>query len=265
MKEPSWADFKKFVREYEPYSFEFFEDRGFHHIQKSVRRFYRMLCVLNDCLKPETRLCDLGSFPGTFIRILLHYDKDLKLQLTSTGLLVTPEFRETMRKLGVEVLKVNLDPAHDGLPVGTGKPEYNLSDRKGYFDIVVASELIEHMVNPLHLVTVARDILKPGGHLLLTTPNLAWIKNRISLLRGGSPNEPLSEGLFSAEESGRWRPHYRVYTMGETRQLLEREGLMMVHGEFLQEPPPAPSPLKKLLYSAPSFRRTFLILAQKKD
>jgi SAM-dependent methyltransferase len=117
-----------------------------------------------------------------------------------------------MNKLGIEVLKVNLDPAHDGLFPGTDNPEYNLFERREYFDIVIASEVFEHMVNPSHLIKVGYDILKPGGYLLVTTPNLAWIRNRFFLLSGRSPNFPIKEGVLRGC-TDRWRPHFRVYIL----------------------------------------------------
>lgn len=39
------------------------------------------------------------------------------------------------------------------------------------FDCVIATELIEHLENPRHLVRQCRELLKPGGLLLVSTPN----------------------------------------------------------------------------------------------
>jgi len=64
-----------------------------------------------------------------------------------------------MSKLGIEVLKVNIDPANDGLLPGTENSEYPLFKRREYFDVVMASEVFEHMMNPSHLIKAAHDIL----------------------------------------------------------------------------------------------------------
>ena len=45
------------------------------------------------------------------------------------------------------------------------------------FDVVVAFEVIEHLMTPRELVLGACDVLKPGGHLALTTPYHGLIKN----------------------------------------------------------------------------------------
>ena len=42
---------------------------------------------------------------------------------------------------------------------------------RGPFDVVIAGEIIEHLPFPLALLTAAREVLKPGGELIVTTPN----------------------------------------------------------------------------------------------
>lgn len=43
--------------------------------------------------------------------------------------------------------------------------------RDGLYDVIVALELIEHLADPAAFVRQAQGLLKPGGHLILTTPN----------------------------------------------------------------------------------------------
>jgi 2-polyprenyl-6-hydroxyphenyl methylase/3-demethylubiquinone-9 3-methyltransferase len=42
------------------------------------------------------------------------------------------------------------------------------------FDSVISSECIEHTPDPVAAVAEMLRVLKPGGHLFLTTPNLVW-------------------------------------------------------------------------------------------
>lgn len=54
-------------------------------------------------------------------------------------------------------------------------------------DIVHAAEVIEHLVNPDLLLTEAARVLRPGGHVVITTPNLhAWF-NRLIFPLGIQP------------------------------------------------------------------------------
>ena len=48
------------------------------------------------------------------------------------------------------------------------------------YDIVVATELIEHVADPKALVARAASLLKPGGSLLLTTPNKDLYSDRMA-------------------------------------------------------------------------------------
>lgn len=59
--------------------------------------------------------------------------------------------------------------------------------QNNFFDHIYCGEVLEHLINPDHFMTEAFRILKPGGTLVMTTPNLfAWY-NRIFMLFGISP------------------------------------------------------------------------------
>ena len=51
------------------------------------------------------------------------------------------------------------------------------------FDVVFCSEVIEHMTSPAELVAEMKRVLKPGGELVLSTPNSAfWLYRVLGLL-----------------------------------------------------------------------------------
>lgn len=53
------------------------------------------------------------------------------------------------------------------------------------FDAIVALELIEHLENPRHFFRQCRQLLGAGGHLLVSTPNLANPVSQAMFLREG--------------------------------------------------------------------------------
>lgn len=104
--------------------------------------------------------------------------------------------------------------------------------REASFDAVTLAEVVEHLppnVLPRFLKDVAR-IVRPGGSLLVTTPNLAAWVNRELLLRGDSPGQqsPLLDidGAFG---------HLRLYTMQELVELLEAAGWRVSRTRYIDQ------------------------------
>lgn len=58
--------------------------------------------------------------------------------------------------------------------------------RSNIFDIVTCIEGIEHIENPHFLVREFNRVLKKGGQLIITTPNIVNIKSRIRFLFSGT-------------------------------------------------------------------------------
>ena len=66
-----------------------------------------------------------------------------------------------------------------------GKP---LQVKSATADLVIALEVIEHLYDTDFFLGEIRRILKPGGLLILSTPNLASLTNRLKLLFGSYPH-----------------------------------------------------------------------------
>lgn len=82
---------------------------------------------------------------------------------------------------------------------------------------VVAGELVEHLYDPVRLVEECHRVLRPGGVLVLTTPNLANLQDRVRFLWGISPRhvDPLHPYL---------RLHIRPFTESALRRVLHDTG-----------------------------------------
>lgn len=110
------------------------------------------------------------------------------------------------------------------------------------FDTVLCGELIEHLASdPMHMMSEINRILKSGGHLVLTTPNLGSLRAISAILQGYHPSffpayiRPRKEG---EEPEAR---HNREYVPLEIHHLLTDSGFEVVRletGEFLDEPHP---------------------------
>jgi 2-polyprenyl-3-methyl-5-hydroxy-6-metoxy-1,4-benzoquinol methylase len=87
-----------------------------------------------------------------------------------------------------EVFAADLfDPPSDMRVSGWVKQDLNesISGYDNYFDVVVASEVIEHLENPRFTARELYRLCKPGGSVILTTPNNESIRSLMALaIRG---------------------------------------------------------------------------------
>lgn len=111
-----------------------------------------------------------------------------------------------------------------------------------HFATVLCCELLEHLPSdPMFLMAEINRILRPGGHVVMTTPNVASIRALRAILEGYHPGffpayiKPAEPG---AEVEAR---HAREYTPREMHYLLQDSGFEVVRletGEFLDKPRP---------------------------
>lgn len=86
------------------------------------------------------------------------------------------------------------------------------------FDVVIFAEIIEHMLNdPCAVLREIHRVLKPGGKIILTTPNVARLENVSRLIAGENIYDPYSG-------YGPYGRHNREYNRHELIQLLQFEG-----------------------------------------
>jgi glycosyltransferase involved in cell wall biosynthesis/SAM-dependent methyltransferase len=110
------------------------------------------------------------------------------------------------------------------------------------FDTVLCCELLEHLPgDPMHMMSEINRILKPGGHLLITTPNIASLRALGAILQGYHPSFfPAYIRPRRAGEDAEAR-HNREYVPNELALLFHDAGFEIIKletGEFLDAPHP---------------------------
>lgn len=105
---------------------------------------------------------------------------------------------------------------------------------QGSFDLVLMTEIIEHLtVNPRVYLSEVKRVLKPGGYLLITTPNAVHLKNRMKVLFGKSASFPIEQLFDTAphDDSVYYR-HNREFTMDELKKIVKVSGLTIKKAEY---------------------------------
>jgi len=128
-----------------------------------------------------TRVLDLGCRDGTLTQ---HY---------ATGNAVT----------GVDIDQQALSMARERLGISTVWLDLNRSQLPfdaGSFDVVVAAETLEHLVDPAFIVAEALRVLKQGGIFIGSVPNSFHWRARLAFLAGRSAEDPTHLHLLSRSE-----------------------------------------------------------------
>jgi 2-polyprenyl-3-methyl-5-hydroxy-6-metoxy-1,4-benzoquinol methylase len=126
---------------------------------------------------------------------------------------------ELMRREGVRIVSTSRESELDQIRA------------LGRFDVVVAAAVIEHVPHtPRDLLETLFGAIRPGGLLLLDTPNVARYWNRRALERGETIFQPVEDQFLSQHP---WEGHHREYTARELKWMLEHIGCEDVEVDFL--------------------------------
>ncbi|MBF0137837.1 MAG: methyltransferase domain-containing protein [Magnetococcus sp. DMHC-1] len=138
--------------------------------------------------------------------------------------------------------------------------DFHLDQRQ--FDFLSALEVLEHIVDTDRFLENCHRYLKPGGYLILTTPNINSLRNRITTPLGIYPN---------ALEYRIVNYHVRLYNKANLMTHLTEKGfhIIAVRGiSFLPQRLLFSTPLRKmsewLADRLPQFCNNILVIAQKK-
>ena len=151
--------------------------------------------VVGSVAAPRAVVADLGCGSGVILSEIL----SAKREWTGQGLDVSPQSIAYARRLA----------AHKGV-AGRASFHTGCVTRLPYADeslnLVVASEVIEHMPEPLAVVREIARVLKPGGRLILTVPIESRTPAHAHTLRGHEDLRSLlsGAGLLVSRLERRW-------------------------------------------------------------
>ena len=91
-------------------------------------------------------------------------------------------------------------------------------------DIIVAGEFIEHMSNPVKFIRDCHRVLKKGGRIILSTPNVASLKNRFRLFIGRMPEHCATANIYGEDS---FQTHVKDFNLNFLKKILEDNGFIV--------------------------------------
>ena len=179
------------------------------YLKVHMSRFAETVGLLQPIMRPGMRIVDLGSY-GSLVPAL-------RDTLGATDITLTEPFQERKPASEDSFLQNARHGARYPFHVDRFDIEGPFPYADGHFDIVIFTEVLEHLSrDPLQTMSEINRITKPGGYLLLSTPNCASVRSVIRILRGGNPNiYPVYQRRPSTDR------HNREYVPWEVRELLK--------------------------------------------
>jgi len=139
------------------------------------------------------------------------------------------------------------------------------------FDAVIICEVVEHLnFNPLPVLLEISRVVRTGGYVYLAMPNFSSLTNRVRVLRGRSPHNPIPDYMAQLDRRRNMEVglHWREYTARESCEMLEIVGFRPVH--VRHEVPSihfsgnaVKALIKRMLYAIETLRPMQVVIAQK--
>ena len=172
---------------------------GRYGFLSSIRYKTALEYIVDQCIESK-KVCEIG--PGGVITYIAKYSK------AEVAAIVSPKedhWNDLFQDYGIDLFKWDLN-----------KPLEN-NNLQGSFDCIIFLETLEHLNRwPEQVLDDIYRLLKPGGVLLLSTPNLVRLSNRIRMMLGIPPNNP-----FKYTDAGEY--HVREYCLSELIEFMPVE------------------------------------------
>jgi methionine biosynthesis protein MetW len=127
-------------------------------------------------------------------------------------------FTEVNMVYGLDISEANIDKALSrGIKAILHDIEEPFPFEDDFFDIVVCSEVLEHLFFPEKVLQECYRVLKAEGYFIVTVPNLYCFRNRYSILTGRARGNTFIEYPLNQQ-------HIRFFSIDGMKRLLHNDG-----------------------------------------
>lgn len=182
-----------------------------------MRRQFILNLAKGQAKRGNTNILDLGCGEETYIEDLVKIENNNLYGIDISDYVIDIHTRNYQGHSNVKFIAC---------------PAEQLPFEKGYFDLVICDELIEHVPHTNVLLDEIERILKKDGVLILSTPN----RNRISAvckklvprrwLNRLSSNPMNSINPLLESDHGRVHYHEHEFTLAELKRVLKQRGFI---------------------------------------
>jgi 2-polyprenyl-6-hydroxyphenyl methylase/3-demethylubiquinone-9 3-methyltransferase len=154
-----------------------------------------------ECIRDGAKVLDYGCGTGAILTGLKNIDRDGSVGIDCSS-------------AAIEFAKSRFKEHHwQAVPM-----DIDLPFPDGAFDVVLSSEVIEHVFDVDDYLAKLRRVLKPNGVLGLSCPYHGFVKDMAILL----------SGRFESHFHNPYEPHIRFYSLKAIRRVLDKNGFDLV-------------------------------------
>lgn len=232
------------------------EKRFFLDVEHRYAKSHRLLRdALGDL--SNRQILDIGCSRGHLLERFRQYTG-----VEFSAIELEEEMLEIARARGIQAEPHQIN-VFDGRRISARLPYEDNS-----FDVILAGEVIEHIVDTQEFLAEIHRTLRPDGAVLVSTPNVLWWKYRVKLLTGRYLDVLDYRMRYGDEDFG----HVRIFTPDLLRELVEEAGFDRVRvagkrlgsiGTLTLTPSPVARLFDRLATRMPRLSDDVLIVARK--
>lgn len=175
----------------------------YHNVHK--RRYLRTIQVLLD-QNPQGKLLELGT-SKLLPQCLETLAPELEVSVTDFDLEKPLEWHKQIGNKSYQTFSLDLEKTQLPSPDST-------------FDYVICSEVIEHMeIDPMFMLSEVNRVMKDGGTLIVTTPNVVSSRGLTKMLAGIEPYFYMQYHI-----PGNYHRHNYEYSVHSLSRVLQAAG-----------------------------------------
>jgi 2-polyprenyl-3-methyl-5-hydroxy-6-metoxy-1,4-benzoquinol methylase len=184
------------------------------HSYHYANRFKRTLDLVKKTIKPGSKILDLAAAQGNF-----------SLSLAELGYEVTwNDLREEL----IDYVKLKYEKGIIHFLPGN---IFELNP-DAQFDFILLGEVIEHVAHPDQFLKTVVQLVKPGGYIVMTTPNGEYFRNNLPKFSDCSDAGQFEASQFKPDADG----HIFLLYLDEVKSLAGQSGLDLVETQLFNNP-----------------------------